>query len=182
VAPVGDGVLSLGLVRSLPRQRLGSAHDALRAGLTPFGELSRRLDRAEMLEPVQGVGPLASRVRAASGRGWLLVGDAAGFFDPFTGEGLYRALRGAHLAAEAVERALRGDPRTVENYACTRRQAFGAKERLTALIQVFVRVPGLMNYVVDRLQRRPPLAEQFARVLGDLAPAQTADVWGLLRP
>ena len=35
----------------------------------------------------------------------MLVGDAAGFFDPFTGEGVYKALRGAELAigvAQAV--------------------------------------------------------------------------------
>ena len=34
---------------------------------------------------------------------WLLVGDAAGFLDPFTGEGLHRALVSTELAAAAIE-------------------------------------------------------------------------------
>jgi geranylgeranyl reductase family protein len=38
----------------------------------------------------------------ASGDGWALVGDAAGFVDPITGEGIYFALRSAELLAEAV--------------------------------------------------------------------------------
>jgi flavin-dependent dehydrogenase len=121
-------------------------------------------------------------VRATSGPGWLLVGDAAGFFDPLTGEGLFRALKGAHLAADAVDRAEGGHPTAFDNYARARRQAFAAKERLTALIQLFVRVPGLINYVVACLQRRPAIARRLARVLGDLEPAETADLWALLRP
>jgi hypothetical protein len=63
---------------------------------------------------------------------------------------------------------------------------FGPKERLTALIQVFVRVPALMNYAVARLQQRPLFAQQLGLVLGDLEPAETASqpgfLWSLLKP
>jgi geranylgeranyl reductase family protein len=182
VAPVGESLLTVGLVRDVPRGRVGASHKALHHGLAPFAELSRRLAGAEILEPVQGIGPLAQGVRATSGRGWLLVGDAAGFLDPLTGEGLFRALRGAHLAADAVDRALGGDRQAFQSYQRARRRAFAAKERLTGLIQLFVRVPGLMNYVVARLQQRPAMARRLARVLGDLEPADTADLWALLRP
>ena len=182
VAPVGDGVLTVGLVRDVPRGRLGASDKALHTGLEPFAELSRRLADAEIVEPIQGVGPLAQAVRATAGPGWLLVGDAAGFFDPLTGEGLFRALKGAHLAAEAIDRALAGDVQALRSYEQARRRAFAAKERLTAVIQLLVRVPGLMNYVVARLQQRPAIARRLARVLGDLDPADTADLWALLRP
>jgi hypothetical protein len=36
--------------------------------------------------------------------------------------------------------------------------------------------------VVARLQQRPAIARRLARVLGDLEPADTGDVWALLRP
>jgi flavin-dependent dehydrogenase len=39
--------------------------------------------------------------------GAALVGDAAGFYDPFTGEGVTLALRSAELAADAIDAALR---------------------------------------------------------------------------
>src|SRR5262245_9659986 len=58
---------------------------------------------------VEGAAPVGSRVAARAGRDWLLVGDAAGFLDPFTGEGLHRALWTADRAAAAVDRHLDGD-------------------------------------------------------------------------
>lgn len=39
--------------------------------------------------------------RRAAGNGWVLLGDAAGFADPVTGEGIYYALRSAELFAQA---------------------------------------------------------------------------------
>ncbi len=50
--------------------------------------------------------------RRASGEGWALLGDAAGFADPVTGEGIYYALRSAELFAEAY---LQGVPTDYEN-------------------------------------------------------------------
>jgi flavin-dependent dehydrogenase len=50
--------------------------------------------------------------RRASGDGWALLGDAAGFADPVTGEGIYYALRSAELFANAF---LEGRPQDYEN-------------------------------------------------------------------
>ena len=47
------------------------------------------------------------RARRLVGEGLLLVGDAAGYYDPFTGEGIYRALHGAQLASEVARRRWR---------------------------------------------------------------------------
>jgi flavin-dependent dehydrogenase len=117
------------------------------------------------------------------------VGDAAGFFDPFTGEGIYRALRGARILAEQVDRAPRPTAGPIElgaEYALARRAAFRSRERLTALIQLFVQTPALMNYAIGRLRRRPQLGALLSRVLGDLEPAESvlrpAFLYGLLRP
>jgi hypothetical protein len=71
-------------------------------------------------------------------------------------------------------------------YARAREAAFRAKERLTALVQLFVRSPRLMNVAVDRLNRRPDLGAQLANALGDLTPAGSVlgagFVLGLLGP
>ena len=179
VAPSGEGLLSVGLVTDMPTGRLGSPGAALEGALADYPELAARLAQGARAWPVQGVGPLACAARACGGDGFLLVGDAAGFCDPFTGEGIHRALRGAELAAAAADRALRSDPMRVDGeparvgaeYARARRAAFGAKERLTALVQLFVRTPALMSYAVERLNRRPELGGQLANALGDLTPA-----------
>jgi flavin-dependent dehydrogenase len=189
VAPVAADIVSVGLVKPLPRGRLGRPEQALRSALADYPDLATRLDAGKPVDSVRGVGPLASDVRSCVGPGFALVGDAAGFFDPFTGEGIFRALRGAEILARATDRALGDDAGPIHlgrSYERTRRAAFRSKEQLTALIQIFVHGPGLMNYVVDRLQRRPRLAAQLSRVLGDLAPAEETVrpqfLWSLLRP
>ena len=61
--------------------------------------------------------------RSACGEGWALLGDAAGFADPVTGEGIYYALRSAELFAEAF---LAGRP---EEYEKRWREGFGGELR-----------------------------------------------------
>ena len=64
--------------------------------------------------------------RTVCGDDWALLGDAAGFADPVTGEGIYYALRSAELFAEAY---LRGD---VRSYEASWRADFGAELRRAA--------------------------------------------------
>jgi flavin-dependent dehydrogenase len=134
--------------------------------------LLARLARAERVEPFRGAGPLAWRVPRVAGPGFLLVGDAAGFFDPFTGEGIFRALRGAELAAEAALGLARERDWTVlaHRYQQLRRAAFAGKERLAWLIQLFVSVPQLLDYTLGRLEQRPELAQRLSAALGDFGP------------
>jgi len=64
--------------------------------------------------------------RKASGDGWALLGDAAGFADPVTGEGIYYALRSAELFAECW---LAGKP---DEYEARWREDFGNELRRAA--------------------------------------------------
>ena len=64
--------------------------------------------------------------RKACGDNWALLGDAAGFADPVTGEGIYYALRSAELFGEAY---LRGNP---QSYESRWRADFGAELRRAA--------------------------------------------------
>jgi geranylgeranyl reductase family protein len=61
---------------------------------------------------IPGLAAETWNTRRASGAGWALLGDAAGFADPVTGEGIYYALRSAELFAKAY---LRGRPHDYEN-------------------------------------------------------------------
>jgi menaquinone-9 beta-reductase len=166
-----DGLVTVGLVRRMPRVPLGSPVAALATGLGGFPGLASRLNDARLSGPVIGVGPLARRVRRAAGPGFALVGDAAGFFDPFTGEGIYRALRGAELLAAGPD-----------TYARTRAKAFRAKERLVMVLQVLVQVPQLTDFAVSRLRSRGRVAGELANMVGDLCPPRLEVLWRLLGP
>jgi menaquinone-9 beta-reductase len=190
VAPLDEfGTMTIGLVSSLPKGRLGAPGAALDGALADYPELAQRVACGRRVGPVHGVGPLAFRVSPSAGPGYLLVGDAAGFLDPFTGEGIFRALRGAELAAASAIQALASDaadPAWAQGYHVARQHAFRSKEYLTTIIQLFVHVPWLMTYAVQRLRTRPRLGAQLGRVLGDLEPAGTplnaGFLCGLLRP
>jgi geranylgeranyl reductase family protein len=60
---------------------------------------------------IPGLAPRTWDTRKACGDGWALLGDAAGFADPVTGEGIYYALKSAELFANAY---LKGQPEAYE--------------------------------------------------------------------
>ena len=75
---------------------------------------------------IPGLAPKTWDSRTVAGADWALLGDAAGFADPVTGEGIYYALRSAELFAETF---LSGTP---EAYEKRWREDFGAELRRAA--------------------------------------------------
>ena len=145
--------------------------------------LARRLAGARIVAPVGAMGPLAYEVDAPRVGGVLLVGDAAGFVDPFTGEGIYAALRGAELAVETAVGALRsGDcsRQALAAYRRARRLAFGGKARVTSALQFVISHRGLANLTAHVLAQRPGLLDVLLGVIGDFVPPK-ALVTGLVR-
>ena len=120
------------------------------------------------------------------GPGWLLVGDAAGFLDPFTGEGLNRALVSARLAAAAIEHHLDDDPDGLAGYDRAMTARFRSKDALSLLVQAFLERPALFDYAARRLAARSRVRETMGLVMGDLVPASRAldprFIAALLRP
>jgi geranylgeranyl reductase family protein len=137
--------------------------------------IQARLSRARLLEPPRSIGPLALEARALSVPHVLLVGDAAGFYDPFTGEGVTLALRSAEIAAEVADQALRADRLAdLRLYDARRHEATRHKFLLNRLLQRVVSWPSLSNLVARRLRERPDLADQLVGIAGDFVPARTA--------
>jgi flavin-dependent dehydrogenase len=123
--------------------------------------------------PLMAMGPLAYRVDEPRVGGVMLAGDAAGFYDPFTGEGLYTALRSAELLADVAHPALvAGDlsASALSAYARARREAFRDKARVTRALQLVIGRRRLANAAARFLQRRPALLSMLLGVIGDFVP------------
>lgn len=129
----------------------------------------------EILDRVAGVVPVGHAVRRRAGMTWVLVGDAAGFLDPFTGEGLHRAIVSSELAAEAIDAVLAGRPGArLGDYDRAMRARFSTKDAVSRIVQVFLARPALFEYTARRLAAREPVRETMGLVIGDLAPAARA--------
>lgn len=173
--PVSPDHVNLSLVVPLDhvrpwRGRLG-AFFAARVRQLPH--LARRLAGAERVAPLAAMGPLACRVAPPRHGGVLLVGDAGGFYDPLTGEGVFAALRGAELCAETAARALsRGDVsrRGLAEYEDARRAVFADKHRFTQALQFVVGHRRVANLTAHRLARRQALLDLTLGVVGDYVP------------
>jgi len=177
VADVGGGLANVTVV--VPAEQaheVGGRADAyFDAALRECGFVEAR-----RVDDVLATGPFDCPVRGAVADGALLVGDAAGYYDPFTGQGIYRALRGAELAAEAIGAALRaGDTSATAlmPYERARRRAFGPGERLQHMVEAFVSRPRLLRWAAGRFHRRPQLADAIIHATGDVHPVRS-----LLRP
>lgn len=169
LAPTPDDELNVGM--ALPLEH-GSrpARARFDAAIAALPRVARRLAGTTRLTPIRGAAPIGHRVATTAGPGWLLVGDAAGFIDPFTGEGIHRALRSARAAAAAIEAG--GD--VAARYGQSRRGAFAAKETLTWLVQGILAIPPLLTRTVARLDDRPTAALRLGSALGDCRPATDA--------
>jgi len=140
-------------------------------------QLAPRVASARRVSPVLATGPFASHARRAWVPGAALVGDAADFFDPFTGEGIYAALRGGELLAPFVLRAL--EARTgfdadaaLADYDRARRAEFRDKWIVERLIGSAIGFAPAINYFARVLEARKDMADLLVGVTGDFVPAR----------
>lgn len=140
---------------------LSSVRGAFADQLTAFPELAARLAGAEPLSEVRGAGPLRQRARGRVAGRVLLVGDAAGYIDALTGEGLAVSLA---AAAELVRCLRAGRPREYDRaWADVSRRsrwltsgllwARGHPALARRIVPTAARAPRLFALAVDQLAR-----------------------------
>jgi flavin-dependent dehydrogenase len=186
IAPVPGGRVNVGIVlggswrpalardgaeaitRSIVERIPGTADDPA------TWRVGRRCDE------IAGAWPLGHRVTRRAGVefeggvGWLLIGDAAGFLDPFTGEGLHRAFVSAGLAARAILAGRANRRRAFGAYERAMHRRFLAKDAVSWLVQGFLAHPAWFEYAARRTADRPAVRATMGLVMGDLVPAGRA--------
>jgi menaquinone-9 beta-reductase len=146
------------------------------------------LENGQVEEKVRSVDSLAFSVRPPTVGGLLLVGDAAGFIDPFTGEGIYLSLRSAQIASGAIDTAFKKKDfsrAALSAYEGLRNQEFKKKFLLSKILQRLIYSRPLCNRVIRTLARNPDQAATLVGVIGDYIPADKVMsfrfLWRLLK-
>lgn len=131
----------------------GNRPEEMRSKVQEF--MKRRLNgkRAEIQGSYGALIPCPRRTSALNGRvcgpNWALLGDAAGFADPITGEGIYYAL----LSAEKLHRALLAEDLLA--YETLWRGCIGKELRLAASYYALFYSHGFSEKMVDLASRSP---------------------------
>jgi flavin-dependent dehydrogenase len=186
VAPLGDGIANVAMVlRDAAARVRGRPEACFWEFLHSLPGLAGRLDRAALVRPVLATGPLSFRARCLSAAGVLLVGDAGGFYDPFTGQGVHRALVSAALAARIAREALTAGDLSAERlraYDRRRRATFRGTHAVEWLVQQFIWRPALFDRAAHRLAADRRMADTLVGVTGDIvSPARVLNPWFLGR-
>jgi flavin-dependent dehydrogenase len=187
LAPVPGDRLNIGIVLGpswrdeLARTGAAAASRRVLRQIPPAADDDVAWADAEPCDRVAGASPLGGRVTRRAGPGWFLVGDAAGFLDPFTGEGLHRALVSTELAAPAIKMALAslsvGRDTAIQAaraYDRAMHRRFASKDAVSWLVQTFLAHPRTLEYAARRLADRPDVRATMGLVMGDLVPASRA--------
>jgi flavin-dependent dehydrogenase len=141
VTPVGDGLVGVAVLSSS-----GAPYDEL---LAQVPTLRERLRGVQWATPVRGAGPLRQTVGQRVAGRVLLVGDAAGYVDALTGEGIRTGLACAQAAVAAVAA---GDP---EAYEAQWRRLTRSYRILTNGLLTSTRPRVVRRYVAGAAQRVP---------------------------
>ena len=126
--------------------------------LAEFPELKKRLVGAETTSKDRGAGPLEQRTRGLRRGKVLLLGDAAGYLDAITGEGLSLAF---HQGAALAEAIAAGRP---EFYPKQSKKLCRWPLLLTRLTLALERKPALRQRVLQAFAAEPRLFERFLAV------------------
>ena len=171
VAPLPDDVANVCVVRELKRTQRDDrlkAEQVIEDAIARNLALQPRFARARRVSPVASLGPLAVDATTAGCPGLLLAGDAAGFIDPMTGDGMRFALRGGELAAEAALEEFERSVPAHEHLRAARQREFSGKWRLDRTLRSLVASPRSLAVVEAIGSRWPSPVNLLVGVAGDV--------------
>ena len=133
-----------------------------------------RFKAAEALEkPIGWNLPVGSIRRKSHGNGFLLLGDAAGLIDPFTGEGIGNAMYSAKFAVKtAMEAISRNDfsQKVLSNYEDELWNAIGDELKVSSTLQKLGRSQFLLNLVIRKASKSKEVSNLIAGMLTNEVP------------
>lgn len=144
-----------------------------------LGPAAERVVRSSGLPPLpelaaadwKGTPPLTRTPRAVGGPRWFAVGDATGYVEPFTGEGMAWALAAAVVVAPIVSRAVDGwTDRHAREWAAAHRRVVSRRQTACRIAARLLRSPRWCRWVVRGVNLVPALAAPMMKLLNHPLP------------
>jgi len=173
--PAGEGIANIGI--GLSKSDMKKEKRTLRQimdDVTQTEYFKERFSDAKQLErPVGWNLPLGSIHRKNHGNGFMLLGDAAGLIDPFTGEGIGNAMVSGQYAMEIAAKCKKtGDYSeiTLAEYDVLLWREIGQELRTSTKLQSLARSKFLLNFVINRASRNDEVQNIISGMLTNEIP------------
>jgi geranylgeranyl reductase family protein len=118
------------------------------------------------------VSPIHHKVKHQAKGSVALIGDAAGFIDPLTGEGIYNAMLSAQLLSSALIAARALSPAAInlalQNYQWAHQKNLTSKSRLNRMFQWLILQPRLLEMIAVFLAGKQRRADAFVGIIGNV--------------
>ena len=164
INPLGSELANVMVI--VPQKTLadwrGAIDERLQEAARELAGGRRAVDPVQLAGKRVAIGPLEHATHAAALPNIYLVGDAAGFLDPFTGQGVSLALRSAALATENI---LHGGADAHLRYAREHRKLFARRARIAGLVSTLLKAPWLTPLAARTLQGSPFLCERLMHAI-----------------
>ncbi len=170
--PGGHSNVGLGMRSDSLKTRGLSLRDEVLTIVKSHPLLAERYRDATLDEKVVGYPlPLGSKLRRASGAGYLVLGDAAHLIDPLTGEGIGNGMYSGIIAAEQALLSLRQNQLSADDlsaYDVRIKRVLGAEMDVSYKIQRSLRYPWMVNSIANIIHRKPGIIDVMSKMYTDL--------------
>ena len=165
--------------------RVSGGQNLISALMQSFPEVQARLDGIPSTDLPRAAGPLQRSAKSVVADGVLLIGDAAGYLDAITGEGLSLAMAQARCLEQTVIPVLQRTPgqltaRELTPYAEAYRVIVRPYYQMTQFVLWLSRHATLAERVVQVLQRRPAIFQHLLSANMGLASPWSPRIMGSL--
>ena len=172
VTPVSESEVGIALL--FDKRATGSSSPmSFQQGLSRFPDIARELEGCAPTSPVMAGGPFRQRCRRRFDRRLALVGDAAGYSDAISGEGVALGFREARSLVEVLV-----EDQPLEQYEAAYREATRPYYQMTELLLLLAARPWLRRRAVAMLARNPELFERLLRIHHEGRPLRELGVSG----
>jgi menaquinone-9 beta-reductase len=178
IFPVDSGYanVGIGMLHSAIKKHNADLRQMLQQAVSS-SYFKQRFAAAELEEkPVGWNLPVGSLHRRNYGNGFLLLGDAAGLIDPFTGEGIGNALYSGKYAIETAQAALDSKNYSAEFLSAYDRrlwEVIGPELGVSTKLQKLGQIRFLLNYVIKKAAGNREVSQLIGGMMANQVPRST---------
>lgn len=165
--PISDAEVNFSIVCDSKKLKKESAKSIINEYIKKSVRLNNMFDPISDDTKIQIVTSLRNHNTFVAGNNLAYVGDAAGFIDPLTGEGIYNALLSSKILAESIKANFSLDL-ALKEYKTQKNHIQFQKKIINHSFQIVIKNPFLINLIVTFLSRSQKRADYFIGIVGNI--------------